>query len=194
MAQISFHNCHIPFIGTDETRAACAANETCRPPDAGAPAYTFAELDYYACLTELDSAVGRVLSTLETHGYSENTMVWFTTDNGPEVNCLADGICQGTQQRPLEAPGSAGPFRGRKRDVWEGGHRVPGIISWPAVIQGPGRCGVGVGVGSRTARVSLVKRQASASPPHMPPPPLDRPYYQAGKYGPPSARMTSCRR
>ena len=63
----------------------------------------------------------------------------FLASNGPEHNCNPEGICTGTQQRPLEGPGSAGPLRGRKRDVYEGGHRVPGIISWPAVVNGPAR-------------------------------------------------------
>ena len=82
VAQISFHNCHIPFVGSDAARAACAANETCRPPAPGAAPYTSAELDFYACLTELDAAVGRVLATLDAHGYGRDTMTWFTTDNG----------------------------------------------------------------------------------------------------------------
>ena len=44
-------------------------------------------------------------------------------------------IPAGTVNRPAMAgAGSAGPLRGRKRDVWEGGHRVPGIVSWPAVV------------------------------------------------------------
>merc|ERR1719197_1398981 len=76
-------------------------------------------------------------------------MIWFTTDNGPEVNCAPEGRCgsgstgripPGTLYRPdTHGPGSAGPLRGRKRDVWEGGHRVPGIVSWPAVAKGPAR-------------------------------------------------------
>lgn len=186
VAQISFHNCHIPFIGSQTARAACAANTTCRAPEPGALPYTGEELDYYrsqphtrstrhvsfgqvtmailvkgnshvssrhfrptqtllptqlpltlcSCLTELDSAFGRVLDTLETHGFLQNTMIWFTSDNGPEVNCKPAGFCGGTQHRPTEAPGSAGILRGRKRDVWEGGHRVPGIVSWPGRVRG----------------------------------------------------------
>lgn len=57
--------------------------------------------------------------------------IWFTTDNGPEMNCPPEGICQGHPHRPQEGPGSAGPLRGRKRDIFEGGHRVPGIVSYP---------------------------------------------------------------
>lgn len=87
------------------------------------------------------------MSALKSEGYYENTMIWFTTDNGPEVNCAPEGRCggvheipPGTLHRPAsKGPGSAGPLRGRKRDVWEGGHRVPGIISWPAVAKGPAR-------------------------------------------------------
>jgi len=134
VAQLSFHNCHIPFIGSPEARANCAANKTCRPP-VGEP-YTDTELDFYACLTELDAGVGRVLAMLDAKGYGENTMTVLTTDNGPEENCPPLGICQGTEHRPMEGPGSAGPLRGRKRDIYEGGHRVPGIVSWPKVVQG----------------------------------------------------------
>jgi arylsulfatase A-like enzyme len=137
LAQVSFHNCHIPFIGTDAAKEACATGETCRAPSPDDPPYTDKELDYYACLTELDNAVGLVLEALETHGYYDNTMVWFTSDNGPEMNCKPFGICQNADthpHRPVEGPGSAGVFRGRKRDIYEGGHRVPGIVSFPAIM------------------------------------------------------------
>lgn len=138
-SQLSFHNCHIPFIGTPDARERCRSGETCALPLDGAPAYSDAELDYYSCLTELDNSVGKVLTSLDTHGYGPNTLVWFTTDNGPEVNCPPLGICAGTEARPLEGPGSTGPFRGRKRDVFEGGHRVPALVSWPSVVKGPPR-------------------------------------------------------
>ncbi len=93
--------------------------------------------------------MGIVLAKLKELGYYDNTMIWFTVDNGPEVNCGPEGRCgsgttgvipPGTLHRPdCGGAGSAGPLRGRKRDVWEGGHRVPGIISWPAVVKGPAR-------------------------------------------------------
>eukprot|EP00729_Bicosta_minor_P012420 gene12420-4000_t len=93
-----------------------------------------AQLDFYACLNELDHAVGRVLDALDTYGYGHNTLTWLATDNGPEVNCEPEGECLQSHYR--DGPGSAVPLRGRKRDVWEGGHRIPSIISWPAVVQG----------------------------------------------------------
>ena len=141
LAQISFHNCHIPFIASNSSKESCAKGKTCRPPGAGEPPYTDEELDYYACLTELDNAVGIILDALKTHGYYDNTMSWFTSDNGPEMNCPPDGICQNAEtspHRPVEGPGSAGILRGRKRDIYEGGHRVAGVISFPAEVEGNG--------------------------------------------------------
>ncbi|CAB9499726.1 acetylgalactosamine-6-sulfatase [Seminavis robusta] len=141
LAQISFHNCHIPFIAVKAAKESCARGETCRPPDPGSPPYTDKELDYYGCLTELDNAVGKVLQALKKHGYYDNTMIWFASDNGPERVCPPDGICKKAStdpQRPAEGPGSAGPLRGRKRDIYEGGHRVAGIVSFPPLVQGQG--------------------------------------------------------
>ena len=54
------------------------------------------ELDYYACLNELDRSVGRVLAALDEAGVRDDTLVWMTTDNGPEVNCKPEGFCKGT--------------------------------------------------------------------------------------------------
>ena len=150
LAQISFHNCHIPFVGTPSRRAACNSTAECEPTLPGAAAYNDQELDFYACLNEFDNSVGTVLAALKRLGYYDNTMTWFSVDNGPEVNCAPEGRCgsgatgvipPGTLHRPdCGGAGSAGPLRGRKRDVWEGGHRVPGIISWPAVVgAGPAR-------------------------------------------------------
>jgi arylsulfatase A-like enzyme len=139
LAQISFHHCHIPFIASEKAKNDCATGKTCRPPLNGEPPYTDLELDYYACLTELDNAVGIILKALQDHGYYDNTMTWFTTDNGPEKNCPPLGFCRNTDtnpRRPAEGPGSSGPLRGRKRDVYEGGHRVPAIISYPALVTG----------------------------------------------------------
>jgi hypothetical protein len=53
-------------------------------------------------------------------------MIWFAADNGPEINCPPTGVCQQADtnpSRPVEGPGSA--------DIYEGGHRVAGIVSIP---------------------------------------------------------------
>ena len=151
LAQISFHNCHIPFVGSDRIKKECSSDNStvCRPPLAGQPPYTDEELDYYACLIQLDVAVGQILDLLHQRNEYDNTMIWLTSDNGPEGNCPPLGFCKyygdddddvdggGDKFRPRDAgPGSTGGLRGRKRDIYEGGHRVPGIVSYPAVVVG----------------------------------------------------------
>jgi arylsulfatase A len=76
---------------------------------------------HHGNITQLDDAFGRLMKTLDELGYSENTLVIFTSDNGPAGN--------GTRGRTR---GSTGGLRGRKRATHEGGIRVPGIIRWPA--------------------------------------------------------------
>ena len=76
---------------------------------------------YKGCITALDEQVGRLRDTLRKLDVAQNTMVWYCSDNGPEGNS--------------NAPGSAGDLRGRKRDVFEGGVRVPGLLEWPAMIK-----------------------------------------------------------
>jgi arylsulfatase A-like enzyme len=82
------------------------------------------EQHYYGCITALDEQVGRLRQELRALSVAENTMLWFCSDNGPEGK--AD-----------QAPGSAGPLKGRKRDLWEGGIRVPALLEWPAVVKEP---------------------------------------------------------
>jgi arylsulfatase A-like enzyme len=77
--------------------------------------------NYYGCITALDEQVGRLRDTLRQLNITDNTMLWFCSDNGPEGK---DGA----------APGSAGGLRGRKRSLYEGGVRVPGILEWPAKV------------------------------------------------------------
>ncbi len=74
---------------------------------------------------ETDDACGRLLRALEESGQAENTVVIFTADNGPEKYAY---------KRSAEFDHwSAKPFRGLKRDIYEGGHHVPFVIKWPGV-------------------------------------------------------------
>ena len=77
---------------------------------------------------ELDYVVGRLMSKLEQLGYGENTLVIFSSDNGPEVPTVID-------MRKTHKHDGARPWRGVKRDQWEGGHRVPFIARWPKKIK-----------------------------------------------------------
>jgi arylsulfatase A len=76
----------------------------------------------------LDDVVGQLMQTLDELGYADNTMVLFSSDNGPEVPTV-------THMRTDHKHDGARPWRGMKRDMWEGGHRVPLIVRWPARVK-----------------------------------------------------------
>jgi arylsulfatase len=93
-------------------------------PVASAPPYTdgYEDFkDYYGCITAMDEQVGRLRAELMDLGIEGNTMLCFCSDNGPE----------GTD----EDPGSTRGLRGRKRSLYEGGVRVPGLMVWPDRIR-----------------------------------------------------------
>ena len=98
-------------------------------------------------IVEFDWCVGQILSTLEKLNLSSNTIVVLTSDNGP---VLDDGY-DDRAVKDLNGHNPAGPLRGGKYFVYEGGTRVPFILSWP------GRVSPGVSV----ALVSLVDFSAS---------------------------------
>ena len=94
---------------------------------------------YADTLEELDHETGRLLNTLDQLGLSENTLVLFTSDNGPWSNDHARQHAKNEKYvkwtKGPEIPwGSSGPLRGAKGSTWEGGVRVPGIIRWPGVV------------------------------------------------------------
>ena len=76
---------------------------------------------------EMDHIVGELMKTLEQHDLAKNTLIIFTSDNGPEVPTTI------AMRRDHQHDG-ARPWRGVKRDQWEGGHRVPFIARWPGRI------------------------------------------------------------
>ena len=81
---------------------------------------------YGDVIQELDASVGEIVRALGQHGLRERTIVVFTSDNGPWTMFREFG-------------GVATPLRGEKSTTWEGGERVPCIVSWPGRLR-PGVC------------------------------------------------------
>lgn len=75
---------------------------------------------YGDVIQEIDWSMSQVIKALKDNHILDNTIVIFTSDNGPKLG--------------MEHGGSAGPLRGGKATTWEGGMRVPGIVSWPGTI------------------------------------------------------------
>lgn len=82
-------------------------------------------------ILQLDFAVGQILKTLDYLGLSKNTIVIFSSDNGP---VLDDGYEDGAVEQ-LNGHTPAGPLSGGKYSIFEGGTRMPLIIRWPGVIK-----------------------------------------------------------
>ena len=72
-------------------------------------------------MKELDDNVGKVLDKLDTLGIADDTIVVFTSDNGPEIMSWPDG--------------GMTPFKGEKGTTWEGAFRVPMLVRWPGKVR-----------------------------------------------------------
>jgi len=108
---IWFHTPHLPVL----------TSESYRKPYAD---LSEDQQHYYGVISAMDNQIGRLRSKLKDLGVSENTILFYTSDNGPEGRTIA-GRKQGTTKG----------LRGRKRSLYEGGIRVPGIIEWKGKIK-----------------------------------------------------------
>ncbi len=85
--------------------------------------------EYQAGMIEHDMHIGEFLKVLDELGIADNTIVHYSTDNGPHYNTWPDA--------------AATPFRGEKNTNWEGGWRVPAVVRWPGTIK-PGSVSNGI--------------------------------------------------
>ena len=127
---LHFHISHAPLLPTDAQLAAAGlldANKSCAwsgmPPlpaffGGRCPMQTFRASQHAA-----DAEIGRLLDWLIAENIEDDSIIFLTTDNGPEA-----------QEVYFNSVGSAGQFRGRKRSLYEGGIRVPAVWRWPNVI------------------------------------------------------------
>ena len=104
---LAFHSVHSPFLAMPNWFDYY-----------GKEGFEGQQKHYLGSVSGVDEAIGRVRRLLDQYGVYNDTLLWFSSDNGPQTG----------------EPGSTGGLRGRKGFVWEGGIRVPGIIEWPAVI------------------------------------------------------------
>jgi arylsulfatase A-like enzyme len=95
--------------------------------------------EYYANITTMDHHIGRVLKAIDELGYRDNTLVIFSSDNGPVTS---DWI----NWWETNAYGSTGGYRGRKHGLYEGGLRVPAIIRYPGMVE-PGSVSEALSIG-----------------------------------------------
>ncbi len=108
--------------------------------------------EHHANVTQMDAAFGRLMTVLAELKLEGDTFVFFTSDNGPE----GDGI-------KTPGRGSSGGLRGRKRDMHEGGIRVPGLVRWPGRVPAGATVSVPV-IGSDLLPTVLAMTGVDASP------------------------------
>lgn len=81
---------------------------------------------FCASLTDLDTQIGRLLDSLDELGLTNDTLIFLSSDNGPEDYRVGNAANAGV--------GSAGPLRARKRSMYEGGIRTFGLVRWPGKV------------------------------------------------------------
>lgn len=77
---------------------------------------------FYGSITAMDDQIARLRDELDRLGIADDTIIFFTSDNGPSGGAVRDGVA------------SAGPFRGHKHQHYDGGVRTPSLVVWPGAL------------------------------------------------------------
>ncbi|HEX5104898.1 MAG TPA: sulfatase [Pirellulaceae bacterium] len=112
---VCFHEPHEPVASPPDLVATY--------PDAKNPD----QAEYFANVTNMDAAVGKLIGKLDELKLTEHTLVFFTSDNGPETLLR--------YPNGKRSYGSPGPLRGMKLHLYDGGFRVPGIVRYPVRVK-----------------------------------------------------------
>lgn len=136
---VPFHEPHVVCDATEEIKqkylTRIKSGEI--PLKKGTGENGLGQAEYYACIENMDAAIGRILKKLKADGLMKNTLVIFTSDNGPDSNRKYRGR--------LQSVGETGELRGRKRWILEGGIRQATIMFWNGVIQAKSKIEAPVG-------------------------------------------------
>ena len=106
---LPFHAVHMRYVATDYYRNMYQAQGRSLSQDL---------IDYYGTISEMDDVIGKLRNLLLQLGIRDNTLLWFSSGNGPDEL----------------SPGKTNGLHGAEGSLYEGGIRVPGIIEWPDVI------------------------------------------------------------
>jgi arylsulfatase A-like enzyme len=90
---------------------------------------------YGACVSHLDDGVGRILTALDRAGVRGNTVVVFLSDNGGSTGTQNNDPQYAGTHPTFQIPARNGTLRGKKGQVYEGGIRTPGLVSWPGRLK-----------------------------------------------------------
>ena len=83
---------------------------------------------------QTDDSFGKIVQALKNNGLLENTLIICSSDNGTSAPTSKLAELQAKGHYP------SGDLRGSKADIWDGGHRVPFLVSWPGVVEPGSRC------------------------------------------------------